>query len=748
MKLHKKLILSIILGFLFVGVLCFRSSSFAAGSLAYSSVNFNNYPGYKTLVDNLKTTYPNWTFTFYDTGLNWTDVINGESQVHGTNLVPASDPRYNGDWVCPICGATPYDTGVWYCASKPAISYMMDPRNSINSNDIFQFQDLSSPAYSPTALNNMIANTFLRYSINDITGAASVNNINPYYLVALMLQEQGTSGSVMTNGQGYLVNGVVKYPNRYNVFNIGATSSVNTGCPDLTANQKDNVILNGLYTAEKNGWISLSASITGGSATIGNNYIKKGQNTLYFQKFNVVSGTGYPFYQHQYQQNILAAQNQGTTMKSTYSNAGIVNSNFNFTIPLYNNMPATASPRPLTATSTYVGNINSELQSISLAQSNGLNYITGKIVIVEWIGGISTVPNVTPVMTLVSTDGTVNLPVFVTPTGTNTYYFDRVIEGLDTSKQYYFTVSSGDARNISPSRTMTVALTDQTLGKYYGYTLYLQSNLIKFGLDTYIGNINSQLLSIKSIKNSSNLNYITGGVVVVEWINGKSTVPSVPPKMRFKSTDNTVNIDVFVTPTGTNTYYFDRCIEGIDTSKQYYFEISSGDPRNVSTSKTMNVVFPNQTLGKYYSYNLFLENNQIKFGADNYIGNINSELKSIKLIRNANNLNYVTGSIVVVEWVSGKSTVPSVPPVMRFKSTDNTVNMDVFVTPTGTNTYYFDRCIEGIDTSKQYIFEISSGDPRNISTSKTMNVIFPNQTLGNYYNYALFLENNLIKFGI
>ena len=51
--------------------------------------------------------------------------------------------------------------------------------------------------------------------------------------------------------------------------------------------------------------------------------------------------------------------------------------------------------------------------------------------------------------------------------------------------------------------------------------------------------------------------------------------------MKFKSTDGKVELEVFVTPTGTNTYYFDRFIEGIDTSKQYYFEIASGDSRNI-----------------------------------------------------------------------------------------------------------------------------------------------------------------------
>ena len=59
-----------------------------------------------------------------------------------------------------------------------------------------------------------------------------------------------------------------------------------------------------------------------------------------------------------------------------------------------------------------------------------------------------------------------------------------------------------------------------------------------------------------------------------------------------------------ITPTGTNTYYFDRYIEGIDTSKEYYFEIASGNPKNVSLNKSMNVYFKgtkyNDTVVGYY----------------------------------------------------------------------------------------------------------------------------------------------------
>ena len=98
-------------------------------------------------------------------------------------------------------------------------------------------------------------------------------------------------------------------------------------------------------------------------------------------------------------------------------------------------------------------------------------------------------------------------------------------------------------------------------------------------------------------------------------LTGKSTVPKVKPKMTLKSTDGKISLDVFVTATGTNTYYFDRFIEGIDTSKEYVFEITSGDSRNISPNKSMNVIFKNQTIGRYQTYNIFIASNKIKFGS-------------------------------------------------------------------------------------------------------------------------------------
>lgn len=287
------------------------------------------YPGYKALIEKLVKEHPNWTFKLYETGLNWETVINNEYQGHGgspKNLVPTS---YSGGWICPICGTKAYDTGSWYCASREAIEYMMDPRNSINETDIFQFQDLASSTGDRKAIEAMVKGTFIdnKECIDAIFKSAEKYNVSPYHLVSRIIQEQGTKGSTL--GLGIKKDGITYY----NLFNVGAAG-----------NTEEKVIENGLNKAIEKGWTSMPKAIIGGSEFLVKNYIEIGQSTVYFQKFNVVYKGN--LYGHQYMQNILAAQNEGTSMRKKYIDYGILDSSYTFLIPLYKEMPKKACARP------------------------------------------------------------------------------------------------------------------------------------------------------------------------------------------------------------------------------------------------------------------------------------------------------------------------------------------------------------------------------------------------------------------
>ena len=411
-------------------------------------------------------------------------------------------------------------------------------------------------------------------------------------------------------------------------------------------------------------------------------------------------------------------------------------------------------------TMQYVGDVNSEILSLNtLKVSDDSYYLQGKIVVVEWVNGESNIPRETPVIKLKSTDGTVTKECFVEQESGNTYYFDKSIKNLDMTKEYILELSSENENNLSENKIEQVNLSalPESIGRCQKDKVLKNKDSKLFFEDyTYVGNLNTELKQFNLGIGAGNASYVSGEIVVVEWVEGKSTVPEVAPKMRFKSTDGTVDMEVYVRATGTNRYYFDRFIEGIDTSKQYYFEIESGDSRNVSEYNKVNVYysgtkFNNTVVGKYHDKRIRLLRDKITFEADTYEGNLNTELKQFNVGIGTGNATYVSGEIVVVEWVNGVSTVPEEKPIMRFKSTDGTVDMEVYVKATGTNTYYFDRFIEGIDTSKQYYFEVESGDSRNVSEYNKVNVYFTNSSyndkvIGKYHNYDIRLLGQEIIF--
>ena len=343
----------IIMSYVFFSLI--NCNSYAANqtiSTDIDKINESKYPGIKKLIKTLQSSHPNWKFKVLYTGLDWNTVIANEYIGHGRsprNLVPGSNSNYSGDWICSICGNKAYDNGGWVCASESAIKYMMDPRNSINETDIFQFQELTYDGYDENTISKMVEGTFLNKAkyINAIKEVAEETDVSPYYLVARILQEQGKSGTVLTKGKGY----EGQYEGYYNVFNIGATGGT-----------KAKVILNGLARAEKEGWTSLVKAIKGGAKFIAKDYIARGQNTLYFQKFDVESSDNSLYY-HQYMQNILAAQKEGETLRKTYNEVDSLDGKYTFIIPLYDNMPSVVSKRPST---TSTSNVSTDIVKVNV----------------------------------------------------------------------------------------------------------------------------------------------------------------------------------------------------------------------------------------------------------------------------------------------------------------------------------------------------------------------------------------------
>lgn len=278
----------------------------------------------------LKEKHPNWTFAKLNTTLDWETTIYYEMQ-GGKSLVYKSFPEWAKNGL--------YDSGNWYYATEPAVKLYMDPRNSLHEDAIFQFEQLTfnEEYHKEEAVHQFLQNTFMNSSKNapktDMTfayifymvGKEEGCEVSPFHLAARVLQEQGQGNSPLISGT------YPGYEGYYNYFNIGATGTTDK-----------EVIENGLNfakNAEYHAWDSAYYSIWGGAKFIGNNYIKRGQDTIYLQKFNVNPNGYHAPYTHQYMQNISAPTSEALSMKKLYVNAGTLDCPFVFKIPVYENMP-------------------------------------------------------------------------------------------------------------------------------------------------------------------------------------------------------------------------------------------------------------------------------------------------------------------------------------------------------------------------------------------------------------------------
>lgn len=300
---------------------------------------------YRPMIQKLSEAHPNWSFVPMNTGLNWEDVLKAEME-NGRNLVETVFPDtwkstapedYNmetGKWV--IKNGTN-----WVQASKSIIKYYLDPRNFLTEESVFQFElNVYGDHHTEDGLEKMLTGTFMSNqaledgSADGITYAQAFMNIgsslkvSPYFLASRVRQEQGNYGD------SDLISG--KYPGYkgyYNYFNRGATGV------------GEEVIINGLNEAKANGWDTRFKALKGGAKSVASDYIYKGQDTLYLQKFDVdASYDG--LYWHQYMQNLLAAESEGKTMRKGYLESGILDNGFVFKVPVYNNMPASPCPKP------------------------------------------------------------------------------------------------------------------------------------------------------------------------------------------------------------------------------------------------------------------------------------------------------------------------------------------------------------------------------------------------------------------
>lgn len=294
--------------------------------------------------------HPNWNFEVSNTGISLADAVENEYSPVYKNLISTTNKNQlstdgsaysNGNYV-------QFEPG-WYAPSKDTLRYYLDPRNFLDDNSVFMFEQLSSnSSVTEEDVQKILNGTFMQGTFNyngqDMTYASAfINvgrqyNVNPVHLAARVLQEQGSSGSatavMSSNDKTY-----------YNYFNFNATG--------YTASE---IISNALNYAINHGWDNPYKAIEDGAKGIANDYISNNQDTLYYQKFNIVGSSRF---WHQYMANIQAPYVESYKSYSSYYNSGLVNTSFTFKIPVYTDMG--------TATQIAVKSNNNNLKSLSVS---------------------------------------------------------------------------------------------------------------------------------------------------------------------------------------------------------------------------------------------------------------------------------------------------------------------------------------------------------------------------------------------
>lgn len=406
---------------------------------------------YRPYLYALQEKHANWKFTAMYTGLDWSKVTTEESHLStrynrlSVSLTPSS---WDKAWHYFLAnGSTNRVEQGWVTASANSVKFTMDPRNFLNEETIFQFEELTYNEsihtlqgveqilygtemsktvtengttkyvikeieyYKPTTSNNAMKTTvalnlrkspsvngdfiktiakntvvttieytaavegkrtwakiklsdgtegyacridedgssnlvasgettleYVKYiDVNDLDGdgdttdtltyaeaymiAAKTSGVSPYALALRTKNETGCK--ISSNGQIYGKASVA--PGYYNYYSIGAYGS--------------NPMENGVLYAKSKGWDNPVKAMVEGASFWGKEYILAKQNTPYLQKYNVNTETKNGLYSHQYMTDITCVYRESLGMYETYKSMKILDNDFTFIIPVYNNMP-------------------------------------------------------------------------------------------------------------------------------------------------------------------------------------------------------------------------------------------------------------------------------------------------------------------------------------------------------------------------------------------------------------------------
>ena len=338
---------------------------------------------------NLKAKYPNWNFNAVQTGYDFAAVVAKESCKNSIS----TDSR--SDYQDTTCGK-PYDDG-YTGASQTALAYYMNPLNFLDEKNIFMFESNykndSLQQYYAGATKKIISPStyFVGYipNIYNYIANATSSGVSAPAIAARIKQEMGQGRLGKNYGDAYQSlfsclsgNYTTRTGNRhpdgsslnnyYNFYNIAATDG-------------SNVTHKSLIYAKNHGWGGTGnqdndrqTAVTGGASWIYRNYTNAGQQTIYFNKFNVNPASSSSITSHQYMTNVTAPVSEASMVYSGYQSTGALDKAMTFYIPVYGNLSAGITNFPGGATGD-TNNSNTNLAPATMVVSSGYSLVGATI---------------------------------------------------------------------------------------------------------------------------------------------------------------------------------------------------------------------------------------------------------------------------------------------------------------------------------------------------------------------------------
>ena len=392
----------------------FMKKSYAAVTQSRWVAQIGEFPSsYQAGLNAVKRAYPNASFVYYDTGLEWSALFQAASFYYPYRCTIPNSKNSSGQYNYPSSykgvefnnafiftqNEWAVQEGGWTQASEKLIQYYVDPRNFLTETGIFSFLSTSynESVDNVDTINAALKGTFMYYdyssnkgtkltapkNFSDITvdnngkvsdGKSNYETMEMTYaeVFCRLAKELGVSALALANrvrmeqgvnGNNPLISGNYnnEFKGYYNYFNMNATGANN-----------EEIYKNGLTEAKNCGWNSPYKALLGGAKKYTTRYVNNGRNTPYLLKYNVVANNSGVVTYLPYMTAVFSAESESRNTYNTLKNIGLASdadangvistTAFQFVIPVYRNMPQTLCAKP-----TGDGNPNYKLRGLAVA---------------------------------------------------------------------------------------------------------------------------------------------------------------------------------------------------------------------------------------------------------------------------------------------------------------------------------------------------------------------------------------------